>query len=89
MVRTGTNTDHKTVTLDDRSRITLPQHIRNRFQLNEGDNLILGFDGDEIRLRPRPSFEPIRSGRTKWDNETFLDAGAALFGGIENENPHE
>lgn len=86
----GTNTDHETVTLDDRGRITLPKHIRNRLQLNEGDNLDLDFDDGEIHLRPnRPPFEPIRSGRTDWGDDTFIDAGEALFGTIEENDGNQ
>lgn len=63
----------ETVTLDSRGRITIPKRLRNRLQVSEGDDLVLDFDGDEIRLRPRPSFEPIRSERNDWDNEAFME----------------
>lgn len=86
----GTNTDDEKVTLDDRGRITLPQHIRNRLQLNAGDDLDLDLDDGEIHLRPnRPRFEPIQSGRSDWGSETFMDAGEALFGSIEENDGNQ
>lgn len=83
----GTNTKHETVTLDDRGRITLPQHIRTRLQLDEGDDLDLDLEDGEVHLRPnRPSFEPITSGKSSWGTETFMSAGIALFGDTEDND---
>lgn len=83
----GTNTEHETVTIDDRGRITLPKHIRNRLQLGEGDDLDLDFEEGEIHLRPnRPQFKPISSKKSEWGKEAFIDAGEAVFGDLEDEN---
>jgi AbrB family looped-hinge helix DNA binding protein len=83
----GTNTEHETVTLDNRGRITLPKHVRNRLQLDEGDDLDLDLENGEVHLRPdRPPFEPIASGKSEWGTETFMSAGEALFGNIEDND---
>lgn len=77
----GTDTEHEKVTLDDRGRITLPQHIRNRLQLSQGDDLDVDLEDGEVYLRPnRPPFEPITSEKSEWGDETFMNAGEALFG---------
>lgn len=46
----ATNGEHETVTLDEQGRITVSEHVRNRLRLRAGDDLVLVFDGDEIRL---------------------------------------
>jgi AbrB family looped-hinge helix DNA binding protein len=83
----GANTEHETVTIDDRGRITLPKHIRDRLQLGEGDDLDLDLEEGEIHLRPnRPQFEPISSNKSEWGNEAFIDVGEAMFGDRADDN---
>ncbi len=82
----GTRSDRERVTVDDRGRITLPKHVRDRLQLDEGDDLDLEFEDGEIHLRPnRPPFEPITSGKRDWGTEAFAGAGEALFGDEDEE----
>lgn len=82
----GTNTEHEKVTVDDRGRITLPKHVRERLQLGEGDDLDVDLEEGEIHLRPdRPTFEPITSGKREWGDEAFLDSGEAMFGDLEDD----
>lgn len=82
----GTDVErNETVTVDDRGRITLPKEIRRRFHLGSGDDLVLEVEDGEIHLRPdRPAFEPITSNKHEWGADTFLDAGKAMFGDLEN-----
>jgi AbrB family looped-hinge helix DNA binding protein len=75
------NSDHETVSVDDRGRITLPKAVRDRLQLGEGDELALELEEGEIHLRPdRPRFQPIDSGRDQWGEEAFPDADEAMVG---------
>ncbi|WP_129113993.1 AbrB/MazE/SpoVT family DNA-binding domain-containing protein [Halegenticoccus tardaugens] len=56
----GTITEHVTATVDDRGRITLPEHVRDRLRLGEYDDLDRSLEGDEIHLRSRrPQSKPI------------------------------
>ncbi|WP_199174972.1 AbrB/MazE/SpoVT family DNA-binding domain-containing protein [Halegenticoccus soli] len=75
------------MTVDDRGRITLPKHIRDRLQLGEGDDLDINLEEGEIHLRPnRPQFTPISSNKDEWGEEAFLDVGEAMFGDLEDDN---
>jgi len=67
-----------TVSIDDDGRITIPESIRTRLDLEAGDRLVIDDESGLIRLRP--PFEPVRSGKDDFGSEAFLDAGEALFG---------
>jgi AbrB family looped-hinge helix DNA binding protein len=82
MNKNGCGYRTREVTLDNRGRITIPQHVLDKLQLSERDILDLDLEDSEIRLRqPRPPFEPITSGKCEWGTKTFMSAGEALFGG--------
>lgn len=80
-MKMGTKENVETVRVDTRGRITLPRHIRQRFRINEGDELDLTIREGEIHLtKERPELQTISDER-EWGEEAFLDAGEALFGG--------
>jgi AbrB family looped-hinge helix DNA binding protein len=43
------------VQLDAEGRVSIPQHIRDRLSLREGDTLIASLEGDEVRLLTIPA----------------------------------
>lgn len=44
------SSDFKSVTLDDRGRITLPQPLRDELDLKEGDSLMVHTEGNVVEL---------------------------------------
>ena len=69
----------ETVTLDKKSRVTIPKEKREELGLMEDDHLLLAVEGAEIRLRPLVRRQhKVRAGR-KWGKEAFPKAGEATF----------
>ena len=84
----GIESEHATVTIDDRGRITLPKAVRERLHLGAGDELLVEIETGEIHLRPdRPSFQPIESGKNEWGDEAFLDTREAMVGDPTADHP--
>lgn len=83
----GEESEGKTVRIDSSGRITLPEDIRTRLELGEGDRLAVDIENGEAVLRPTASsFEPITRDESDFGSEAFLDAGEALFGNPVDRN---
>lgn len=68
-----------TVEIDDRGRITIPKELRNRLQLDPGDELAVELTDGEIRLGRTEGGLQTVSTDGEWE-EAFYDAGEATFG---------
>ena len=59
----------------------VPVHERKRLGLKPGTELEIAERGGMLVLKPViPKPVKVRSGRSKWGRESFLDAGEATFG---------
>jgi AbrB family looped-hinge helix DNA binding protein len=67
------------VNLDDRGRITLPKFIRDKYGLNEGDELVLEeIDGSiNIKIKEK-DFTRIKA-NIDWKNVGFFKTGEVSF----------
>jgi AbrB family looped-hinge helix DNA binding protein len=54
------------VTLDKAGRIILPKPLRDELRLSPGDTLDLALEGEQVMLRPRRSFSPLRKKQGVW-----------------------
>jgi AbrB family looped-hinge helix DNA binding protein len=54
-VEAGVSSRSAKVRLDAEGRVTIPEHIRNRLSLKEGDTLVVSADGDAVRLLTIPA----------------------------------
>jgi len=67
--------------VDNRGRLLVPVHERKRLGLKPGTELEIAERGGMLVLKPViPKPVKVRSGRSKWGRESFLDAGEATFG---------
>lgn len=67
--------------MDNRGRLLVPVHERKRLGLKPGTELEIAERGGMLVLKPViPKPVKVRSGRSKWGRESFLDAGEATFG---------
>ncbi|MDY7082418.1 MAG: AbrB/MazE/SpoVT family DNA-binding domain-containing protein [Halobacteria archaeon] len=77
---TKTNDNHIVVEVDDRGRITIPKHVREKLGILSGDELELGIEDNELVLRSEhEGFVTASAEKEEWD-DTNLDAGESLFG---------
>jgi len=61
--------------------LLVPVHERKRLGLKPGTELEIAERGGMLVLKPViPKPVKVRSGRSKWGRESFLDAGEATFG---------
>lgn len=75
-----------TTQLNDRGRLTIPKAVREKLQLDAGDEFDVVIEDGDIRLvRVLPELETITTGKTdeEWEGVAFHDAGEATFGGTE------
>lgn len=73
--------------LDSEGRVTIPKEIRDRLQLEEGAEFKVETEGNTIKLHyGRLEIQRVRADRD-WGDEAFPDAGEALFGGAQMDNP--
>lgn len=75
--------------VDDRGRVTLPKEIRERLGIDRNDRLRATVVGSVLEIDPKPStkLETATAGREDWAGSTPTDAGEALFGPMEDEDP--
>ncbi len=83
----GTSTETEDVDrieVDDRGRITIPKHVRERLGIVPGDEFELELEDSRIVLRTEhEGLETATARKEDWDDHPF-DAGEALFGGSED-----
>jgi AbrB family looped-hinge helix DNA binding protein len=74
-----------TLTVDDRGRVTLPKEVRDRLGIESNDEIPATLVGSVLEVNPQPSskLETATAGRKNWEHTTPSDAGAALFGPID------
>ena len=74
-----------TLTVDDRGRVTLPKEVRDRLGIESNDEIPATLVGSVLEVNPQPSskLETATAGRKNWEHTTPTDAGAALFGPID------
>ncbi|MDY6765378.1 MAG: AbrB/MazE/SpoVT family DNA-binding domain-containing protein [Halobacteria archaeon] len=68
------------IRVDDRGRITIPQHLRKKLHIKEGDTLKIEVMNGEIRLRVKREDLKTVERDEEWSEEAFVDAGEATFG---------
>jgi AbrB family looped-hinge helix DNA binding protein len=67
--------------VDNRGRLLVPVDERKRLGLKPGTELEIAERGGMLVLKPViPKPVKVRSRRSKWGRESFLDAGEATFG---------
>lgn len=70
--------------IDDLGRVVIPAETRRLLGIHEGDELMIGVDGDRIVLRKREvmvavgdhSFEMSRSAVAEWERRVSADIGS-------------
>jgi len=68
--------------VDNRGRLLLPVDERRRLGLKPGTEFEIAERGGMLVLKPViPKALRVRSRKSKWGKESFLDAGDATFGG--------
>ena len=74
-----------TLRVDDRGRVTLPKKVRERLGIESNDEIPATLVGSVLEVNPKPSskLETATAGRDEWQNTTPTDAGAALFGPVD------
>lgn len=71
-----------TLHVDDRGRITIPKHVRERLGIEPDDDIPARLSGSVLTVDPSPSakLQPATANREHWDGTTPTDAGKSLFG---------
>lgn len=80
-----------TLQVDDRGRVTLPKEIRDRLGIDPNDRIQATLVGSVLEVDPTPSSKLVTAtaGRDDWEDSTPTDAGEALFGPEEPDEPEE
>lgn len=80
-----THGEELTLTVDDRGRVTLPKAVRDRLGIESNDEIPATLVGSVLEVNPKPSskLETVTAGRDDWENTTPTDAGATLFGPMD------
>jgi AbrB family looped-hinge helix DNA binding protein len=55
-----------TVMIDKAGRVVIPKALRKELRLEPGDSLELGFEGEQMTLRPLRSTSPLRKEQGVW-----------------------
>lgn len=92
MGNSSSRTNHEeefTLTVDDRGRVTLPKELRERLGIEANDRLPATLVGSVLEVDPTPSskLETATAGRDDWTDTTPTDAGEALFGPMDEDEP--
>lgn len=67
--------------MDERGRILIPSKERKKLRLKPNTEFELTEERGLLILKPVvPAPIKVRSGKKKWGEEAFLDAGEATFG---------
>lgn len=84
IVMGNTTDDGVTLTLhvDDRGRITIPKHVRERLGIEPDDDIPARLSGSVLTVDPKPStkLQTATANRDDWEGTTPTDAGESLFG---------
>lgn len=62
---------HRSIRLTNDGRITIPKHLRERFDLRAGDRIEWIVEGDVVRLRRRPRIRAVMGTLARPDGLTF------------------
>ena len=67
------------VNIDDRGRITLPKSIRDKYGLDEGDELIIEELESELNIKiKKKEFKKVKA-NIDWKNVGFFKTGETTF----------
>ena len=80
------NEAHAEVEVDDRGRITVPKGIRESLGILSGDELELEIEDNDIVIHTdHEGLVTSVADKEEWGEESFTDAGQALFGDVESD----
>lgn len=73
--------------IDDRGRVTIPKHVRERLGIEPNDTVPATLTGSVLEVNPEPSSGLVTAtaGHDDWEGTTPTDAGESLFGSMDRE----
>lgn len=83
----GADRERLRLRIDDRGRVTIPKHVRDRLGIEPNDTVPATLTGSVLEVNPEPSAGLVTAtaGRDDWKDTTPTDAGESLFGPMDRE----